>query len=176
MPPDQLFLERCLQLLRPGGRLAIVLPDSILSNPGPMLVRQWLLQRARLLASIDLPQVTFEPHTGTQTSLLLLQKKTEDEIAVELEMGKPRDYEVFMALPRQVGHDRRGEVLYRRTPEGQLIEREEVEPIRRVGSSGQIVIEHRRRRRRQKDDELPDVTHAFQEWINDRERKAWVNV
>ena len=40
VPPDQLFIERCLQLLRPGGRLAIVLPDSILTNPGLIGVRQ----------------------------------------------------------------------------------------------------------------------------------------
>ena len=74
-PPEQLFVERCLQLLRPGGRLAIILPDSILSNPGLTGLRSWVLSQARVIASIDLPQETFEPHTGTQTSLLLLQKK-----------------------------------------------------------------------------------------------------
>ena len=67
MPPEQLFIERCLQLLRPGGRLAIVLPDSILSNPGLAFIRRWLLRKTRVVASIDLPKETFEPHTGTQT-------------------------------------------------------------------------------------------------------------
>src|SRR5262249_37330372 len=60
MPPEQLFIERCLYLLRPGGRLAIVLPDSILSNPGLAFIRRWVLKLARVIASIDLPQVTFE--------------------------------------------------------------------------------------------------------------------
>ena len=46
VPPDQLFIERCLQLLRPGGRLAIVLPDSILTNPGMTGLRRWLLGKA----------------------------------------------------------------------------------------------------------------------------------
>ena len=75
VPPDQLFIERCLQMLRPGGRLAIVLPDSVLTNPGLLEVRRWILSRARVVASIDLPAETFQPHTGTQTSVLLLQKR-----------------------------------------------------------------------------------------------------
>ena len=124
MPPEQIFIERCLQLLRPGGRLAIVLPDSILSNPGLVFIRKWLLSKARVLASIDLPKETFEPHTGTQTSLLLLQKKTTAEVAFEREASRQREYEVFMAIPKAVGHDRRGKTLYLRTPEGDLIEEE----------------------------------------------------
>ena len=99
MTPDQLFIERCIQLLRPGGRLAIVLPDSILSNPGLLYIRRWLLANTRVIASVDLPKVTFEPHTGTQTSVLLLQKKTSAEISTEEEMERLRDYEVFMAIP-----------------------------------------------------------------------------
>ena len=110
MPPEQLFIERCFQLLKPSGRLAIVLPDSILSNPGLAFIRRWVLMRSRIIASIDLPQVTFEPYTGTQTSILLLQKKTRNEMAIEKEMGKARDYEVFMTTPEAVGHDRRGEI------------------------------------------------------------------
>jgi len=74
MPPEQLFIERCLYCLRPGGRLAIVLPDSILSNPGLAFIRRWVLKKARVVASVDLPQVTFEPYTGTQTSILLCKE------------------------------------------------------------------------------------------------------
>jgi len=99
MPPEQLFIERCLQLLKPGGRLAIVLPDSILSNPGLAFIRRWILRKARVLASVDLPQVTFEPYTGTQTSVLLLQKKTAEEVRQEQRMTQPQDYEVFMTTP-----------------------------------------------------------------------------
>ena len=108
MPPEQLFIERCLYLLRPGGRLAIVLPDSILSNPGLAPIRRWILKRARVVASV-----------------LLLQKKKSEEMRIEQEMGRPRDYEVFMTTPQAVGHDRRGEVHHLRTPEGELIEYEE---------------------------------------------------
>ena len=175
VPPDQLFIERCLQMLRPGGRLAIVLPDSILSNPGLLEVRRWILTNARVVASIDLPVETFQPHTGTQTSVLLLQKKTSDEIAIEKAVGRPNDYEVFMAMPRAVGHDRRGNPLYRRTPEGDLIEREETAAVFRYGVDGSTVVERPTRRRTVRHDELPDVVESFRAWVDRPGRMAWLN-
>ena len=175
-PPEQLFIERCLQLLRPGGRLAIVLPDSILTNPGLKTLRHWLLKNSRVVASIDLPTETFQPHTGTQTSLLLLQKKTAEEIAFEREAGRPREYEVFMALPRAVGHDRRGNKLPLRTPEGDLIEYEEITPVyRSAASSNTTVVERRRHRRLKIHDELPNVVESFREWVQNPERMRWLN-
>ena len=74
-PPEQLFIERCLQFLKPGGRLAIVLPDSILGNPGLGYIRHWLIERTRIIASVDLHADAFQPGNGTQTSVLILQKK-----------------------------------------------------------------------------------------------------
>ena len=175
VPPDQLFIERCLQLLRPGGRLAIVLPDSILSNPGLLGVRRWILENSRVVASIDLPVETFEPYTGTQTSVLLLQKKTADEIALEQAAGHPNDYEVFMAMPRAVGHDRRGNPVYRRTPEGDLIEQEETVAVFRHGADGNTVVERPTRRRTVIHDELPDVVESFRTWVNQSGRMGWLN-
>ena len=175
VPPDQLFVERCLQLLRPGGRLAIVLPDSILSNPGLLDVRRWILANTRVVASIDLPMETFEPHTGTQTSVLLLQKKTADEIAIEKAVGRPNDYEVFMAIPHAVGHDRRGHPMYRRTPEGDLIEDEETVSVFRHGLDGGTVVERTMRRRLVIHDDLPDVVERFRAWVNQPGRMEWLN-
>ena len=176
VPPDQLFIERCLQLLRPGGRLAIVLPDSILTNPGMTGLRRWLLGKARVVASIDLPRETFQPHTGTQTSVLLLQKKTDNEIAIEREFGRNRDYEVFMAMPRAVGHDRRGNTLYCRTPEGNLIELEELPtPTFRSAPDGSTIVEKRIRRHSLVHDELPSVVASFREWISESDRARWLN-
>ena len=175
LPPEQLFIERCLYLLKPGGRLAIVLPDSILSNPGLASLRRWILRRSRIVASIDLPQVTFEPYTGTQTSVLLLQKKTSEEMRVEQEIGRPRDYEVFMTIPQAVGHDRRGEVQYLRTPEGELIEYEEERLVTRRTADRQQIVEHRRQRRRVVHDELPEVVRYFAEWVRLHDRMRWLN-
>jgi type I restriction enzyme M protein len=175
MPPEQLFIERCLDLLRPGGRLAIVLPDSILSNPGLIFIRQWLLEKARIVASIDLPTTTFEPHTGTQTSVLLLQKKRPAEITVERELGRHWEYEVFMAIPRQVGHDRRGNVLHLRTPEGKLIEYEDEVPVYRTAPDGSTVVERRKQRATAIHNELPEVVRSFRAWVQDPARKAWLD-
>ena len=173
VPPDQLFIERCLQLLRPGGRLAIVLPDSILTNPSLVKVRQWILGHARVVASVDLPVETFQPHTGTQTSVLLLQKKTAEEMSIERAAGRPNEYEVFMAMPRAVGHDRRGNPLYLRTPEGELIERPEPHSVFRLGRDGSTVVETTTRRHMVKHDELPNVSQRFREWAAAPDRVRW---
>ncbi|MGQ9853874.1 MAG: N-6 DNA methylase [Candidatus Oleimicrobiaceae bacterium] len=175
MPPEQLFIERCLQLLKPGGRLAIVLPDSILSNPGLAFIRRWILKRARIIASVDLPQVTFEPYTGTQTSVLLLQKKTDEDMRIEQETGRPREYEIFMTTPEAVGHDRRGEVHYLRTPEGELIEYEDTVTVTRRNADGQFVTEQRRQKVREKFDQLPEVVRYFTDWVSKPERMRWLN-
>lgn len=176
MPPEQLFIERCLDLLKPGGRAAIVLPDSILSNPGLAFIRRWILKHARVIASVDLPQVTFEPYTGTQTSVLILQKKTSQEITLEQEMGKPRDYEVFMTTPEAVGHGRRGETLYLRTPEGELIEYEDEISVTRRNAQGKLILERRRQKTHAKFDQLPEVVRHFKEWVKNAKRMEWLNV
>ena len=175
IPPERLFIERCLQLLRPGGRLAIVLPDSILTNPGLQSLRQWILNKARLVASIDLPKETFQPHTGTQTSLLLLQKKTDAEISFERESDGHREYEVFLATPRAVGHDRRGNPLHRRTREGNLIELEDSRETFTASSDGNTIVEKLTRRRPLIHDELPSVVSSFRAWASQPDQARWLN-
>ncbi len=114
-PPDVLLLERNLRMLAPGeGRLAIVVPYQILSGPQTRPVREWLLRQARLEAVVDLPAETFQPHTGTKTSLLLLRRRPRPLAAVDPgESGS-----VFMSTPRWIGHDRRGRPVFRRDPDG----------------------------------------------------------
>lgn len=116
-PPEILFIERCWQFLKPGGRMGIVLPDAILGAPGLTYVRHWMIKYCRIVASIDLHPDTFQPRNGTQTSVLLLQKKTEDEI----NRGAMPDYEIFMAQVKAIGHDKRGNTTYRRNEEGEEI-------------------------------------------------------
>lgn len=138
LPPEQLFIERCLDFLKSGGILGIVLPDSILSNPGLMWVREWLLKRTYIIASVDLPAETFEPHTGTQTSVLIVKKKTPEQQKMK------EDYDVFMAIPEKVGHDRRGNPIYKTTPEGEIELEDGLSKI---------------------DDHLPLVAMSFKEWV-----------
>lgn len=121
VPPEQLFIERCLQLLKPGGRMAIVIPDSILGSPGLGYIRQWLIERAKVLASIDLPADTFQPRNGTQTSILVVQKKTESELKEESMNGYMSDYNIFMSIVDFVGHDKRGNFIYKTDDNGNLL-------------------------------------------------------
>lgn len=105
VPPEILFIERCTQFLVPGGRMGIVLPDSILSSPGLGYIREWLIKNHRIVASVDLHADTFQPHNGTQTSVLFLQKKTKVEKDKEEKNGVMADYNIFMAMAEKVGHD-----------------------------------------------------------------------
>jgi len=68
---DLLFIERALQLIKPGGRLAIVLPQGKLNNTNTKYVRQWLMEKARILAVVGLNVNTFKPHTGTKPRFVL---------------------------------------------------------------------------------------------------------
>jgi type I restriction enzyme M protein len=74
-----LFLERSLQFIRPGGRMAIVLPQGLLNNTNAEYIRRFVIDEARILAVVGLHGNTFKPHTGTKTSVLFLQKYTDKE-------------------------------------------------------------------------------------------------
>ncbi|GAH64590.1 unnamed protein product, partial [marine sediment metagenome] len=80
VPPEILFIECCFHFLKPGtGKMGIVLPDGILGNPDLEHVRYWILANCQVLASIDLPVEMFLPRTGTQTSMLFLRRKSDQE-------------------------------------------------------------------------------------------------
>jgi type I restriction enzyme M protein len=164
VPPEQLFIERCLQFLKPHGKLAIVLPDSILSNPGLTYIRYWILRKARLIASLDLARETFQPHVGSKTSVLVLEKKSEEEILREEQGATLPIYDVFMAIAEKVGHDKRGNMLFRRTPEGEKLMEEKEREI--VGIIGKEKIRVRTKLSEPIiDDDLPAITTSFKDWI-----------
>ena len=71
---DVLFIERNLNFLRPGGRMAIILPQGRFNNTSDKYIRDFITERARILAVVGLHSNTFKPHTGTKTSVLFLQK------------------------------------------------------------------------------------------------------
>lgn len=96
--PQVLFIDRCLDFVREGGRLAIILPDGMLSNPTDGYIVQHMLERAELIGLIDLPMSTFLPYTPTKTHLIFLRRT-----------DKPRkDYTFFMSYAKTCGHDKRG--------------------------------------------------------------------
>lgn len=101
--PQILFIERCYQLLKYGGRMAIVLPDGVYGNESLGYIRRWLIERGRIIGIIDIPLETFMPNTSTKTSVLIYQKLTPDNI--------PNNYPVFMCTAESCGHDRRGKEI-----------------------------------------------------------------
>ncbi len=145
VPPEILFVERCTQLLKPGGKMGIILPDSILGSPGLGYIRQWILTNHKLIASIDLTSDTFQPHNGTQTSILILQKKTDDEKTNEAITNHIANYPVFMAVIDKVGHDRRGNTLYKRDLAGNEI----------ISHGSERII----------DDQTQELPAIFHEWL-----------
>lgn len=78
---DVLFIERIIKFLKPGGRAAIVLPQGKFNNSSLAFIREWILRKARLLAVVGLHPNTFKPHTGTKTSVLFVQKYTDEQLA-----------------------------------------------------------------------------------------------
>ena len=111
--PDILFIERCLDLLKPGGKMGIILPDGILGNSGLEYVRQYIIENADIVAVIDCPVESFLPSTDTKTSLIILRKKKRENF--------PQTFDVFMAIAKTCGHDRRGKELYLRDKSGEII-------------------------------------------------------
>lgn len=162
--PEILFIERCVQWLKPGGRMGIVLPDGILGNPGDEYIRYWILRHCWVLASIDLPVESFivEANVNILTSLLFLKKKPAEVIQAE-DLGQKKDYPVFMAVAEKVGFDRRGNTLYKRHPDGEeiLVDVSHEEKIR-IGGTMQVRTLHRKERIL--DDDLPEIAKAYGEF------------
>ena len=152
VPPEILFVERCTQFLKEGGRMGIVLPDNILGAPGLGYVRQWIVARHRIIASIDLHSDTFQPHNGTQTSVLILQKKTKEERDREEKTGQMADYPIFMAMVEHVGHDKRGNPVFVRDADGNEVL---VDAPDSGGATRKVKVP---------DDQTVDIPKLFAEW------------
>lgn len=108
--PQILFIERCLQLLRPGGRMAIVLPEGVFGNPTDRYIFEHVFRNAKVLTVISCPHETFQPSTHTKTSVLFLEKTPTDQ-----------DYNLFMAIADKAGHDKNGKVIYKMNENGEYL-------------------------------------------------------
>ncbi len=163
--PEVLFIEACYNFLKPGGKMAIVLPDGILGNPNTESVRLWILKHFKLIASVDLPVETFLPQVGVQASLLFLQKKTDAEMLVPLDQ---EDYDVFMAIVEQVGKDRRGVPVYEKDDDGAEILFEHTKKWLSITENGREIVKQRKERIKHLADDLPKVANAYAEFKEGR--------
>lgn len=103
---DILFIERNLDFLKPGGRMAIVLPQGRFNNSSDKQIREFIAERCRILAVVGLHGNVFKPHTGTKTSVLLVQK-WDDKLCPKVE-----DYPIFFATMQEPSKDNSGEKIF----------------------------------------------------------------
>lgn len=154
MKRDVLFLERCIRLLKPGGRIAIVLPQGNFNNIGSRALREWLMMKGRILAVVGLGQNTFKKFTGTKTSVLFFQKWGGSA-------GEQLDnYSIFMATSERSGKNSSGEY--------EILVDEIGHPIDKNGNKiditkQKVIIDH----------DLDEIAEAFLEFCNKEKIKFY---
>jgi type I restriction enzyme M protein len=110
---DVLFIERCVELLKPGGRLAIVLPHNKVGGEQWSYARKWLLERVRVVAVLGLGRNTFQPHTSQKACVLLGVKRSRA-------VAHFRNDQILFFISERDGKDHRGRLLY--GADGQTVE------------------------------------------------------
>ncbi|MFN5772101.1 N-6 DNA methylase [Flavobacterium sp.] len=103
---DILFIERNLDFLKPGGRMAVVLPQGRFNNSSDKQIRNYIAEHCRILAVVGLHGNVFKPHTGTKTSVLMVQK-WDDKLCPKVD-----DYPIFFATMREPSKDNSGEKIF----------------------------------------------------------------
>lgn len=152
---DILFIERNLNFLKPGGRMAIVLPQGRFNNTSDKAIREYIAEKARILAVVGLHVNTFKPHTGTKTSVLFVQK-WDDKLC-----PKVKDYPIFFAVSEKSGKDNSGEYVFVKNGNNQP----------KLDKNGHLIINHDLHNH---DGELPDgVAEKFIEWANSENLSFW---
>ena len=154
---DILFIERNLDFLKPGGRMAIVLPQGRLNNTSDKYIRDFIAERGRILAVVGLHGNTFKPHTGTKTSVLFVQK-WDDKLCPKL---KEDDYPIFFAVSEKGGKDNSGDYVYAKKDSGDY----------KLDKNRHLIIDHDLHNH---DGELPDgIAEAFIEWATNEGVSFW---
>ena len=129
---DILFIERNLDFVRPGGRLAIILPQGRFNNTSDKDIREYIARKARILAVVGLDVNTFKPHTGTKTSVIFLQKWNDDNSEKKYYCPHVEDYPVFFAVSEKSGKDNSGQYIYAKDNNGRL----------KLDKHGHYIVDH----------------------------------
>ena len=152
---DILFIERNLDFLKPGGRMAIVLPQGRFNNTSNQHIREFIARHGRILAVVGLHGNTFKPHTGTKTSVLFVQKWD------EALCPRVDDYPIFFAVSEKGGKNNSGNYTYVKNGNGQY----------KLDKNGHLIVNHDLHNH---DGELPDgIAEAFIEWAKNESLSFW---
>jgi len=126
-PPQILFIERCLDLLRDGGRMGIVLLESIFGMPKYRYVVDFINRRAKILAIVTLPEDLFQPFTHAKTCVVVLEKTP-----------AAMPYDIFMCDVKWCGHDSRGNPTWAVDANGDRAQLDEVPQVAALYKAGPI--------------------------------------
>jgi len=152
---DILFIERNLDFLRSGGRMAIVLPQGRFNNTSDKHIREFIAGHGRILAVVGLHGNTFKPHTGTKTSVLFVQK-WDNELCPKVD-----DYPIFFAVSEKGGKNNSGDYIYVKNSNGQY----------KLDKNGHLIVDHDLHNH---DGELPDgIAEAFIAWAKSEKLPFW---
>lgn len=150
-----LFIERNLDFLKPGGRMAIVLPQGRFNNVSDRYIREFVAEHARILAVIGLHRNTFKPHTATKTSVLFVQK-WDNDLCPRVE-----DYPIFFAVSEKGGKNNSGDYVYVKNENGKF----------KLDKNGHLIVEHDLHGHGK---ELPNgIAEAFIEWAKIEKLSFW---
>ena len=153
---DILFIERNLDFLKPGGRMAIVLPQGRFNNTSDKHIREFIAERGRILAVVGLHGNTFKPHTGTKTSVLFVQK-WDEKLCPRVD-----DYPIFFAVSKKGGKDNSGDYVYVKNDNGQD----------KLDANGHLIVDHDLHNHA---GELPDgIAEAFIDWAKGEKLSFWI--
>ncbi|MYH80711.1 N-6 DNA methylase [Candidatus Poribacteria bacterium] len=157
---DILFIERNLDFLKPGGRMAIVLPQGRFNNASDKYIRDFIAEHARILAVVELDTNTFKPHTGTNTSVLFLQKWNDDPSEGPL-CRRVEDYDIFFGVSEKSGKDNSGDYVFLENSNGQ----------HKLDENGHLIVNHDLHNH---NGELPDgIAEEFIKWAKSEELSFW---
>ncbi|NLG90192.1 MAG: N-6 DNA methylase [Clostridiaceae bacterium] len=124
-PPQLLFIERCFQLLKPNGKLGIVLLESIFGMPKYRYVVDYITRNAKILAIVTLPEDLFQPHTHAKTCVVICEKAVATE-----------PYDIFMCDVKWCGHDSRGNPTIRINEKGEKVLLDDIPKVAEIYHKG----------------------------------------
>ncbi len=152
---DILFIERNLDFLKPGGRMAVVLPQGRFNNTTDKHIRDFIAENCRILAVVGLHGNTFKPHTGTKTSVLFVQK-WDDKLC-----PKRDNYPIFFAVSKNGGKDNSGDYIYKKDDNNKD----------KLDNNGHLIVKHDLHNH---GGALEDgIAEAFADWAKSEDISFW---
>lgn len=152
---DILFIERNLDFIKPGGRMAIVLPQGRFNNTSDKDIREYIASKVRILAVVGLYGNTFKPHTGTKTSVLFVQK-WDDKLC-----PKKDDYPIFFGVSEKAGKDNSGDYIYVKNGDGKA----------KLDKYSHLIVDHDLHNHNR---ELSNgIAEAFIDWAKKEQLSFW---